>query len=135
MRKRPAVAEESTTGTKQSVEVKPTYGLADEDIERMLLDAYEHGEEDGRRRRLTEERVAMMRDKVAATISAGDHGTTYGGNLLACRAALVVLDELDGGLQAAIRRTSAHLFAGLRALRSRHTSIVDVRGAGQMAGV
>ena len=79
--------------------------------------------------------VAMMRDKVAATISAGDHGTTYGGNLLACRAALVVLDELDGGLQAAIRRTSAHLFAGLRALRSRHTSIVDVRGAGLMAGV
>ena len=79
--------------------------------------------------------VAMMRDKVAETISAGDHGTTYGGNLLACRAALVVLDELDGGLQASVRRTSAHLFAGLRALRARHKSIVDVRGAGLMAGL
>src|SRR5688572_12220986 len=67
--------------------------------------------------------VAMMRDKVAETISAGDHGTTYGGNLLACRAALVVLDELGGGLQASIRRTSAHLFAGLSALRARHKSI------------
>src|SRR5262245_39762796 len=79
--------------------------------------------------------VAMMREPIAATISAGDHGTTYGGNLLACRAALVVLDELDRGLQASVRRTSAHLFAGLSALRARHTSIVDVRGAGLMAGV
>jgi acetylornithine/succinyldiaminopimelate/putrescine aminotransferase len=79
--------------------------------------------------------VAMMQEKVAATISAGDHGTTYGGNLLACRAALVVLDELDHGLQASVRRTSAHLFAGLRSLRARHASIVDVRGAGLMAGI
>jgi predicted acetylornithine/succinylornithine family transaminase len=79
--------------------------------------------------------VAMMREHVAATISAGDHGTTYGGNLLACRAALVVLDELDHGLQASVRRTSAHLFDGLRALRARHASIVDVRGAGLMAGI
>ena len=46
-----------------------------------------------------------------------------------------MLDELDHGLQASIRRVSAHLFAGLAALRSRHASIVDVRGAGLMAGI
>ncbi len=79
--------------------------------------------------------AAMVRDTVAAAIAAGDHGTTYGGNLLACRAALVVLDELGRGLQASVRRTSAHLFDGLRALRSRHASIVDVRGVGLMAGI
>jgi acetylornithine/N-succinyldiaminopimelate aminotransferase len=79
--------------------------------------------------------AAMVSDKVAATIAAGDHGTTYGGNLLACRAALVVLDELARGVQASVRRASAHLFAGLRALRARHVSIVDVRGAGLMAGL
>jgi acetylornithine/succinyldiaminopimelate/putrescine aminotransferase len=79
--------------------------------------------------------AAMIAEKVAATIAAGDHGTTYGGNLLACRAALVVLDELDRGLMASIRRMSAHLFRGLRALASRHSSIVDVRGAGLMAGI
>jgi acetylornithine/succinyldiaminopimelate/putrescine aminotransferase len=55
--------------------------------------------------------------------------------LLACRAALVVLAELDHGLQASVRRVSAHLFEGLRALRARHASIVDVRGAGLMAGM
>jgi acetylornithine aminotransferase/acetylornithine/N-succinyldiaminopimelate aminotransferase len=79
--------------------------------------------------------AAMVSEKVAATIAAGDHGTTYGGNLLACRAALVVLDELDRGLQASVRRVSAPLFAGLAALKARHSSIVDVRGAGLMAGI
>ena len=79
--------------------------------------------------------AALISDKVAATISAGDHGTTYGGNLLACRAALVVLDELEHGLMAHIRRVSATLFAGLNALKSRHAAIVDVRGAGLIAGL
>ena len=79
--------------------------------------------------------AALISDKVAATISAGDHGTTYGGNLLACRAALVVLDELEGGLLAHVRRVSAAFFQGLAALKSRHASIVDVRGAGLMAGL
>jgi molecular chaperone HscA len=54
-------AEEKNTGTRQAVEVKPTYGLRDEDIERMLLEAYEHGEDDVRLRRLTEERVEATR--------------------------------------------------------------------------
>jgi predicted acetylornithine/succinylornithine family transaminase len=79
--------------------------------------------------------AAMVSDAVAATIAAGDHGTTYGGNLLACRAALVVLDELDRGLQASVRRMSTHLFAGLSALQARHSSMVDVRGAGLIAGI
>src|SRR5437660_4415335 len=40
--------------------------------------------------------TALVSQDVADTISFGDHGTTYGGNLLACRAALCVLDELVG---------------------------------------
>jgi acetylornithine aminotransferase/acetylornithine/N-succinyldiaminopimelate aminotransferase len=79
--------------------------------------------------------ATLLSGKVAAAIAPGDHGTTYGGNLLACRAALVVLDELDRGLQASVRRVSAPLFAGLAALKARHASIVDVRGAGLMAGI
>ena len=42
----------------------------------------------------------LMSQDVADAISPGDHGTTYGGNLLACRAALVFLDALEhGGLE------------------------------------
>jgi predicted acetylornithine/succinylornithine family transaminase len=80
--------------------------------------------------------AAMVSADVAAAVSAGDHGTTYGGNLLACRAALVFLDELDRGVLASIPRVSAHLFARLRELAGRHSStIVEVRGAGLMAGL
>ena len=80
--------------------------------------------------------AAMVSRDVAAAVSAGDHGTTYGGNLLACRAALTFLDELDRGVLAAIPRLSAHLFARLRDLAARHPgAVVEVRGAGLMAGL
>ncbi len=80
--------------------------------------------------------AAMVSGPVAETLSAGDHGTTYGGNLLACRAALVFLDALDAGLLESISRVSAHFFARLRDLHARHSkTIVDVRGAGLFAGV
>jgi molecular chaperone HscA len=50
-------AEEKSTGTRQEVEVRASYGLSDEEVEHMLLDAYEHGEDDVRLRRLREEQV------------------------------------------------------------------------------
>jgi predicted acetylornithine/succinylornithine family transaminase len=80
--------------------------------------------------------AALFNDKVAATARPGDHGTTYGGNALACRAALVFLDELiDGGLLERVREAGESLGARLRALASRHPSIVDLRGGGVMWGV
>jgi acetylornithine/succinyldiaminopimelate/putrescine aminotransferase len=73
---------------------------------------------------------------VADTLSPGDHGTTYGGNLLACRAALVFLDALEGGLLQAIRRVSAHLASRLRDLSLKHVAVVkEVRGAGLIAAL
>ena len=54
--------------------------------------------------------AALLSEQVAETISFGDHGSTYGGNLLACRAALCVMDELiDGGLLAHIGRVGRHM--------------------------
>jgi acetylornithine/N-succinyldiaminopimelate aminotransferase len=80
--------------------------------------------------------AAMVSADVAATVAQGDHGTTYGGNLLACRAALTFLDELQGGLQASIARVSAHLFARLRDMQARHPAVItEVRGVGLIAGV
>ncbi|MCS6898713.1 MAG: Fe-S protein assembly chaperone HscA [Myxococcales bacterium] len=54
-------AHELTTGLEQRVEVKPSYGLTDEQIEEMLLSALDHGEEDLEARRLTEERIEAQR--------------------------------------------------------------------------
>jgi acetylornithine/N-succinyldiaminopimelate aminotransferase len=80
--------------------------------------------------------AALVSGDVAKTLSPGDHGTTYGGNLLACRAALVFLDALDGGLLAHVRQVSAHLAARLHALAARHPGhIAAVRGAGLIAGL
>jgi len=50
-------AKESTSGVEASVTVKPSYGLADADIERMLRDSFEHAREDMHARALAEHRV------------------------------------------------------------------------------
>ena len=50
-------ARETTTGALAKVEVKPSYGLTDEEVEQMLLSALDHGEDDLERRRLVEARV------------------------------------------------------------------------------
>lgn len=47
-------AKEQRTGVEQSIEVKPRYGLTDEDVEKMLLDSMEHAKEDMDLRALTE---------------------------------------------------------------------------------
>jgi len=54
-------ARELTTGLEQRVEVKPSYGLTDEQVEEMLIDALDHGEEDFEQRRLAEARVEASR--------------------------------------------------------------------------
>jgi molecular chaperone HscA len=54
-------ARELTTGVEQTVSVKPSYGLDDEAVEKMLLEALDHGEDDLAKRRLAEERVEASR--------------------------------------------------------------------------
>lgn len=54
-------ARELTTGLSQRVEVKPSYGLDDETVEQMLLDALDNGETDFELRRLVEARVEAER--------------------------------------------------------------------------
>jgi acetylornithine aminotransferase/acetylornithine/N-succinyldiaminopimelate aminotransferase len=78
----------------------------------------------------------LLNNRAASAVAAGDHGSTYGGNLLACRAALVFLDALvAGGLMAHVARVGAHLGLGLSRLASKHQVICDVRGAGLMWGM
>ncbi len=68
-------ARESTTGAEASVDVKPSYGLADEDISRMLKDSFEHARDDMHARALQEARVAGQRlleaVKTALAVDAG----------------------------------------------------------------
>jgi acetylornithine/N-succinyldiaminopimelate aminotransferase len=80
--------------------------------------------------------AALVSDRVASAVSPGDHGTTYGGNLLATRAAAYFLEQLmDGGLLEHVKTTGAHFERRLRALALKHPVIFEVRGAGLMRGV
>ena len=54
-------AVELTTGIEQQIEVVPSYGLTDEQIEDMLIDAIDHGDEDLEARRLADGRVEGLR--------------------------------------------------------------------------
>jgi 4-aminobutyrate aminotransferase len=65
---------------------------------------------------------------------AGSHASTFGGNPLACRAALATIELLEGGLMANAACQGERLQAGLRALQERYECIGDVRGLGLMVG-
>jgi len=54
-------AREATTGVEASVAVKPSYGLADGEIERMLRESFEHAREDMHSRALHEAQVEANR--------------------------------------------------------------------------
>jgi molecular chaperone HscA len=54
-------AKEATTGKETSIQVKPSYGLTDDQVETMLLDSFAHAESDVGRRLLTEQRVEAER--------------------------------------------------------------------------
>jgi acetylornithine/succinyldiaminopimelate/putrescine aminotransferase len=69
-------------------------------------------------------------------VKPGHHGTTFGGNPVACRLGLTVLHELvEGGLVARVAETGAWFGRRLASLKRRCPSVVDVRGAGLIRGV
>jgi predicted acetylornithine/succinylornithine family transaminase len=79
--------------------------------------------------------AAIVTEEVASAIAYGDHGTTYGGNLMACRAALYVLDQLEGGLLQHVAEVGPILGEGLRAIVKRLGVDAEVRGKGLIWGI
>ncbi len=67
-------AEETRSGVQASVSVKPTYGLGDEDISRMLQAAFNHAREDMEARALQEARVEARRVVEATRVALAEDG-------------------------------------------------------------
>ena len=76
-------------------------------------------------------------DKVAAAFHAGDHGSTFGGNPLACAAANVVLDTVSRPeFLENVRRTGNYMKEKLQGLQRQYPSLVtEIRGVGMMLGM
>jgi predicted acetylornithine/succinylornithine family transaminase len=79
--------------------------------------------------------AALVGEHVAKQIFAGDHGTTYGGNLLSTRAAIYVLEQLAGPVGANIKAVAPVFEQRLLALQQKHAVVRSVRGAGLMRGL
>ncbi|MDP1568401.1 MAG: acetylornithine/succinylornithine family transaminase [Vicinamibacterales bacterium] len=80
--------------------------------------------------------AALVSGAVAAQIAPGDHGSTYGGNLLAMRAADYVLTTLvDGGLMTHVQHVGRVFETALTRLAAAHPIVAEVRGAGVMRGL
>ena len=69
-------AREETTGVESGVQVKPSYGLSDQEIETMLRDSMEHAEEDVAARNLREQQVEADRVIEAVEVALDSDGDT-----------------------------------------------------------
>ena len=80
--------------------------------------------------------AVVTRKELGERWGRGAHGTTYGGNPVACAAGIAVLETIrDEDLVANARLRGAELSGGLRELMADHPAIGDVRGPGLMIGV
>jgi len=78
----------------------------------------------------------IARESLMTQWGPGAHGTTYGGNPLACAAGLETIRLLEGGLMENATARGGELIAGLRAVQAKFPSAIkDVRGIGLMIGV
>jgi acetylornithine/succinyldiaminopimelate/putrescine aminotransferase len=78
----------------------------------------------------------VAREEIAAALTSGMHGTTFGGGPLACRVALEFLAVLkDEKVLQNVRRVGRYFRRRLEKLRTKHALIREVRGRGLMLAI
>ena len=79
---------------------------------------------------------AFLAKEKAAVFVPGDHGSTFGGNVLTCAAAYASTKFIiDNDIPAKARQMGDYLKQGLKTLQSNHEFITDVRGIGLLLAV
>ena len=75
--------------------------------------------------------ATALGEKVEGVLGAGMHGSTFGGNPVACAGALSVLSRIDDELLASVRAKSEFIFSSLRGAKG----VKSVSGMGLMIGI
>lgn len=78
--------------------------------------------------------AVAARDDLLSKWPPGSHGTTYGGNPVACAAAAATVDVL-AGLLPGVPALSQHAYTRFLDMKRKHPTIGDVRGLGLMIGI
>jgi acetylornithine/succinyldiaminopimelate/putrescine aminotransferase len=79
---------------------------------------------------------AILAKDEAAVFSPGEHGSTFGGNPLACAAAYATLKfVIDNDIAGNAHRVGRYFMAGLEKLRNKFRFITDVRGRGLLVAL
>ena len=77
----------------------------------------------------------LTTEKIARSFTVGAHGSTFGGNALACAVALAVLEVVAAAeTRANVAARSAQLMSGLKSLNQKHQIFTDLRGSGLWFG-
>lgn len=80
--------------------------------------------------------AVLLRKKIADELRPGDHGTTFGGNPVACAAGLSVVEQIAAsGFLENVRARSAQLVEGLSKIVEKFDFLGNVRGEGLLLGI
>ncbi|MBN1862936.1 MAG: acetylornithine transaminase [Dehalococcoidales bacterium] len=79
---------------------------------------------------------AVLAKEAASVFAAGDHGSTFGGNPVACAAGYATFKYiLENDVAGQVRMTGEHLMRGLQELKQKFPSVSDVRGRGLLTAI
>jgi len=79
---------------------------------------------------------AILAKDRASVFTLGEHGSTFGGNPLACAAGYATVKFItDSDIPGNARKVGQHLIAGLESLRQKFQFITDVRGCGLLVAM
>lgn len=80
--------------------------------------------------------ACLARGKAAEVLQPGNHGTTFGGNPLACSAGIAVIETLQSAnLIAQVKTLGDKLLADFKTALAGNPKVVDIRGKGLMIGI